>query len=138
MFRRTSSGARFETVAAAWGGLVPAIALIVTNTQPEVLRLVIATVAFAIGGFLCGVRAHNRRAFHGVVAALIGVGIYLAFIGLTHAASAVGIGPEPFDIEPSEPARFAVLVGVGVVTSGLVAALVGSMLSSAGASRIGA
>ncbi|MDH3228021.1 MAG: hypothetical protein OEM67_13170 [Thermoleophilia bacterium] len=138
MFRRTSAGTRFETVAAAWGGLVPAIALIATSTQPEVLRLVIAMVAFAIGGFLCGIRATNRRAAHGVVAALIGVGIYVAFIGVTHVASWVGIGPEPFGIEPSEPARLAILVGVGVVTSGLAGALAGLMLSSAGASRIGA
>ncbi len=137
MFRRTSAGARFETVAAAWGGLVPAIALIVTSTQTEVVRLAIAIVAFAVGGFLCGIRADNRRALHGAVAALIGIGMYVAFIALTHAADLLGLGPDPFSLEPADPRGMTVLVVVGVITSSLAAAFVASRLSSGGTTRIG-
>jgi hypothetical protein len=138
MFRRTSSGLRFEPVAAAWGGLVPAIALIVTSTQPETLRLVVAVVAFAVGGFLCGIRADNRRTLHGAAAALIGIAIYVAFIALTHVASWIGIGPDPLDLEPSEPVRMLILIGVGTLTSALAAAFVGSRLSASGSTtRIG-
>jgi hypothetical protein len=137
MFRRTTSGARFETVAAAWGGLPPAIALIATNTQPQALRLVICVLAFAVGGFLCGIRAGNRRARHGLVAGMIGVGIYAVFVGLTRVAGALGVGPDPLSIAPSEPGPLALLVGAGMVACAAASAAVGAMLGSAGASRLG-
>ena len=137
MFRPISSGARFEIIAATWGGIVPALVLMATNTQPLGLRVALAVLAFAFGGFLAGVRATGRRPLHGIVGAIIGIVIYLVFIGLTRVASAVGIGPDGFSVAPSGPGRFALLSVAGIAASALAARAVGVLLGSAGATRLG-
>jgi len=137
MFQRARSGSRFEMIAAAWGALPPAIALMALSPFSDAVIFSGSLLAFFAGGFLAGIRATRARVVHGAAAALLGVGVYLCFIALTRAVSLLSSTPEPVSLEPSDPARFAILVVAGVALAAAGAFGAGALLSSSGASRLG-
>lgn len=137
MFRRTRSGTRFEAIAAAWGALPSAVALMALNSLPDPAIFVGALIGFAAGGFLAGVRATRRRAMHGAVSAVLGVLIYLAFIGMTRVLSISSSAPDALAVHPSDPAHFGLLVAAGVLMGTAGAMVAGSLLASPGATRLG-
>ena len=137
MFPSVTSGSRFEVIAAAWGGLPPAIVLMALNPLSDPVIFVGSLLAFGVGGCRTGVRAVRSRAIHGIAAGVVGVAVSLAFIALTRVLSVVSGTPDPLSLAPSDPARFLLLVVAGVLMSGLGAIGAGALLSSPGATRLG-
>lgn len=88
-----------DLVAAAWGGVVGAIGLMVGTEQGWTLRLGAAAAAFLIGGFLAGVRAESRRRLHAVVATLVAYAIYAAFVAIATVISTAA-GPDAPELAP--------------------------------------
>ena len=115
--RRAS--ARNDPIAAAWGGLACAVALMVATPRDLPLRVAIVAVGFFIGGFLAGVRAASRRMLHGAGGWAFGYALYAGFIVLTVAADLVG-GPHRPDAFPGGMSP-----GLGVALIALAAALAG-------------
>lgn len=96
---RRRGASRLDPIAAAWGGLVGAIGLMTGSRRELASRLVITCAAFAIGGFLAGVRTIDRRAAHAVASWAAGHGLWIAFVVLAAVADALG-GPDPPSLTP--------------------------------------
>lgn len=90
--RRSTVTERIDPIAATWGGLAGAIGLMVGSGRDWPLRLIAAAIAFALGGFLAGVRASSRRLAHGVAAWFAAYVIHAAFIVIATLVDALG-GP---------------------------------------------
>lgn len=82
-----------------WGGLAGSIGLMVGGGRDWPLRLLASAAAFAVGGFLAGVRASARRPAHGVAAWLAAYVIHAAFILLATFIDLVG-GPDAPSLMP--------------------------------------
>lgn len=115
----TSPAARIDTIAVAWGGLVASVGLMAGAGRDWPLRLTAAGLAFAVGGFLAGVRAPGRRAAHAAGAWALAYVLDAAFVALARIIDALG-GPDAPALVP------------GSAGDWLVAALWALVLSLAG------
>jgi len=88
-----------DLIAAAWGGLVASVGLMVAGDRDLAIRLALTALTFFVGGFLAGVRAASRRRRHGVIAAFLGIAIFAAFVALANAI-ATRTGPDPPELAP--------------------------------------
>ncbi|MFN8108904.1 MAG: hypothetical protein U0Y82_03540 [Thermoleophilia bacterium] len=91
---RRAGAAWFDPIPAAWGGLVGAIGVMVGGGHSMPIRLSIAVVAYALGGFLAGVRAGTRRLPHALAGWVVSIAIALAFVLLSAAAHVFGADSE--------------------------------------------
>lgn len=112
-----------DMIAAAWGGLVASVGLMVGVEADIAVRLVAIVVAFVVGGFLAGVRASDHRRLHGVVAAVLGYVIFVVFVAVAWVVS-TWVGPDPPSLAPD--GALVALVGVGAA---LVCAFFGAALA---------
>ncbi len=112
-----------DLIAAAWGGLVASVGLMVAGDRDLAIRLLVTAITFFVGGFLAGVRAGSRRRLHGVVAALLGVAIFAAFVALANVI-ATRTGPDPPEFAPGGAIETA-----GVVLWSVAFAFLGASLA---------
>jgi hypothetical protein len=105
--------ARIDLIAAAWGGLACAVAMMAGSARDLPVRVAIVAVGFYIGGFLSGVRATTRRMLHGVAAWALGYGLYAVFLVLTAALDLVG-GPDRPDAFTGGAAQAASVALIGL------------------------
>lgn len=112
-----------DLIAAAWGGLVASVGLMVGADRDWPLRLGLVALTFFIGGFLSGVRARSRRRLHGVVAALLGYVVFAAFVALA------GIISTGVDRDPPDPLRGGVGPTLLAVLWALAFALAGASIA---------
>ncbi|MCC6832706.1 MAG: hypothetical protein IT200_15295 [Thermoleophilia bacterium] len=96
---RRRGASRLDPIAAAWGGLVGAIGLMTGSRAELASRLVITCAAFAVGGFLAGVRTIDRRAAHAVASWGVGHALWVVFVLLAAIADGLG-GPNPPSLVP--------------------------------------
>lgn len=96
---RRRGASRLDPFAAAWGGLVGAIGLMTGSRRELAARLIIVAVAFALAGFLAGVRTISRRAAHAGAAWAVAHVLHLAFVVLAAVADVLG-GPGAPSVVP--------------------------------------
>lgn len=96
---RRRGASRLDPIAAAWGGLVGAIGLMTGSRREMASRLVITCAAFAVGGFLAGVRTIDRRAAHALASWAVGHAMWVGFVVLSAIADGLG-GPDPPSLTP--------------------------------------
>lgn len=116
---RRRGASRLDPIAAAWGGLVGAIGLMTGSRRELAARLVITCAAFAVGGFLAGVRTIDRRAAHAVASWIAGHALWVAFVVLAALADVLG-GPDPPSLIPggSSNTLLAVLAALASALAG--------------------
>lgn len=90
---RSPSAAALDAIAISWGGLVASIGLMAGGNRDWPLRLAAGAAAFAVAGFLAGVRASSRRVAHALAAAVAGYAIHAAFIAIATVIDGLG-GPD--------------------------------------------
>lgn len=83
-------------LAAAWGGLVGAIGLMVGLVLEPSSRHVVVGVAFLVGGFVAAARSPSRRVLDSLLALVLGYLLFSAFILLARLISEVA-GPSAPD-----------------------------------------
>jgi len=71
---------RIDPIAAAWGGLVGGIGLVVAGPRELGIRIVIVVVAGVLSGFLTGVRAIRHRIANAFAAWIVANVFYFAFV----------------------------------------------------------
>ena len=101
-----------------------AIGLMTAADRDWPVRLLVAALAFGLGGFLAGVRAASRRPAHALSAAVAGYLLHAAFVALTRIVDTFG-GPDPPPIAPGS-SRGWMLAAVWA----LVFALIGGLLAN--------
>lgn len=116
---------RIDPIPVAWGGLVAATGLMAGAGRDWPVRLALAALTFALGGFLSGVRAMARRRAHAVASAVAAYGFHAAFVVLTRVADALG-GPDAPGIAPGGGRDWVVAAGWA-----LAFALLGGQLANA-------
>lgn len=121
---RRRTPARLDPIAAAWGGLVASVGLMVAAGNGWPLRLALTGMAFLVAGFLAGVRARGRRGLHAAAAAAVGHVLHAAYIALARLLDAIG--------GPSAPALTSGGAGSWLLAAlwGLLLALVGAALAN--------
>ena len=80
--RPSAAAPRLDMIAVVWGGLVASIGLMAGAGRDWPARLIVAALSFAVGGFLAGVRAANRRILHAFAAWFAAYVIHACFIAL--------------------------------------------------------
>ena len=90
--RPSGATPRLDMIAVVWGGLVASIGLMAGSGRDWPARLIAAALSFALGGFLAGVRAANRRLMHAVAAWVAAYLIDACFIALARLIDTFG-GP---------------------------------------------
>lgn len=91
--RPSGATARLDMIAVVWGGLVASIGLMAGAGRDWPARLIAAALTFALGGFLAGVRAANRRLVHALAAWAAAYVIHACFIALARLIDTLG-GPQ--------------------------------------------
>lgn len=115
---RSGGATRLDPIAAAWGGLVGAIGLLSGSGRELPARVLIVLVAFAVGGFLAGVRAIARRQAHALAAVVVAYGLGAAFVVVAAVADLLG-GPNPPSFIPHGP-RDSAVAAVAAVAAAFV------------------
>ncbi len=115
-----------DLIGASWGGLVASVGLLAGSGRDLPVRLGALAVAFAVGGFISGARARDKRVRHAAVAFVMAFVIYAAFIGLAHVIHRAG-GSAPPELVPTDDDQQALmavgwsaafmLIGTGVAAS---------------------
>ena len=95
--RRSDVAARFDLIAAAWGGVVASIGLMAGSGRDWPARLTAAALSFGLGGFLAGVRAAARRPAHAAAAWVAAYVIHACFVLLARVIDRLG-GPDAPDL----------------------------------------
>lgn len=131
---RRRGASRLDPIAAAWGGLVGAIGLMTGSRREMASRLLIAGVAFAVGGFLAGVRTIDRRAAHAVAACVVAYALYVVFVVIAAVADWLG-GPDPPSLIPGGLVDTVTAGGVAVASALLGGLLANSWLRPGGQAR---
>jgi peptidoglycan/LPS O-acetylase OafA/YrhL len=111
-------------MAVGWGGLMAAIGVLVGAERGSTMRIVALVVSFLLGGFLAGVRAHERRPLHAAVAAVAAYAFYGLFVVIGHIVDILG-GPEPPSFMPGDNVDWGVAAAVA-----LIAAIAGGLVAS--------
>ena len=122
--RPSATAARLDMIAVVWGGLVASIGLMAGAGRDWPARLIAAALSFAIGGFLAGVRAANRRLMHAFAAWFAAYVIHACFIALARLIDTFG--------GPHSPALFAGGGSDWLIAAGwaLAFALMGGMVAN--------
>ena len=132
---RRRAPSRLDPIAAAWGGLVAAVGLMVGAERDWPLRLTAAALAFCLGGFLAGVRASARRPAHALAAAVMGYLLHAVYVALARIVDAFA-GPDPPALAPDSTRAWA-LAAVWALIFALIGGLIAnSWLRPAGPQRI--
>jgi peptidoglycan/LPS O-acetylase OafA/YrhL len=112
-----------DLIAAAWGGLVASVGLMLGADRDWPLRLGLAAVFFLVGGFLSGVRARSRRRLHGLVAAALGYVVFAVFVALA------GIVSTAVDRNVPDPLRGGLVPTALAAACAVAFALIGASLA---------
>ena len=78
---------RIDPIAAAWGGLVGGIGLVIAGPRELAIRILIVVAAGVLSGFLTGVRAIRHRVANAFAAWVLANLFYCAFViaaGIVH------------------------------------------------------
>ncbi len=131
---RRRGASRLDPIAAAWGGLVGAIGLMTGSRRELAVRLLIVGAAFALGGFLAGVRTIGRRAAHAAAAWGVALGLYVAFVVMSAIADILG-GPDPPSVKPGGWGATLLTAAVGLLAALAGGAVANSWLRPGGQGR---
>jgi len=71
---------RIDPIAAAWGGLVGGIGLVIAGPRELAIRIVIVLIAGVLSGFLTGMRAIRHRVANAAAAWIVANLFYFAFV----------------------------------------------------------
>jgi hypothetical protein len=71
---------RIDPMAAAWGGLVGGLGLVIAGPRELTIRIMIVVIAGVISGFLTGVRAIRHRIANAFAAWVVANLFYFAFV----------------------------------------------------------
>jgi hypothetical protein len=134
--RRPNATARFDLIAATWGGLVASTGLMAGAGRDWPARLTAAALSFALGGFLAGVRAAARRPLHAAAAWVAAYVIHACFIVIARLIEALG-GPQAPALVAGGGTDWLVAAGWALVFAVLGGALANSWLRPAGRRRPG-
>lgn len=132
---RRRAPSRLDPIAATWGGLVAAVGLMAGTGRDWPLRLTAAAVAFALGGFLAGVRASARRPAHALAAAVVGYLLHAVYVALTRIVDAFA-GPDPPALAPDGTRAWLFSAAWALVFSLIGGLIANSWLRPAGPQRI--
>ena len=122
----TNRPRRIDPIAAAWGGLVGGIGLVVAGPRELTLRIVIVVVVGIVAGFLTGMRAIRHRVLNAFAAWVAANVFYLAFVlaaSLVHGATGRSHAPA---LLPGGLRTWGIVTAVG-----LVATIAGGMIADA-------
>jgi hypothetical protein len=121
---------RLDPIAAAWGGLIGGIGLIVAGPRDTGLRIVIVVAVGIVAGFLTGMRASRHRVLNAFAAWVVANVFYSAFVvvaGAVHAATGRGRTPE---LLPGGAETWGLVTAIGLVATLLGGVIANAMLRS--------
>jgi len=71
---------RIDAIAAAWGGLVGGIGLIIAGPRELMIRIGITVIIGVVAGFLTGVRAVRNRIMNAAIAWILANCFYVTYV----------------------------------------------------------
>jgi hypothetical protein len=116
---------RIDPIAAAWGGLVGGIGLVVAGPRELALRVAIVMIVGVIAGFLTGVRAIRHRIANAWVAWMLANLFYWAFVLAAHILHTLSARRAPPLYFPGGVRTWAI-----VTVMSLIATLVGAAVAN--------
>jgi len=111
-------------MAVGWGGLIAAVGLLIAAERGSTVRIAALVVAFALGGFLAGVRAEELRLLHAAVAAVAAYAFYGLFVLIGHLVDFLS-GPASPSFMPGDNGEWGI-----AAAAALVAAMAGGFVAS--------
>lgn len=132
--RRAAVTARLDPIAATWGGLVASVGLMAGAGRDWPARLTAGALAFALGGFLAGVRAAARRPTHAAAAWAAAYVIHACFIVLANVIDSLG-GPDAPALVSGGGSRWLVAAGWALLFALVGGVVANSWLRPAGRRR---
>lgn len=130
--QRTAQPRRVDPIAAAWGGLVGGIGLVVATPRELALRVLIVVVAGILAGFLTGMRAIRNRYANAVAAWVAANVFYAGFIAaatLVHVVDGQRAAPA---FDPGGIRRWLVITAIGLGATLAGGAIANLLLRPAG------
>jgi hypothetical protein len=122
----TNRPRRIDPIAAAWGGLVGGIGLVVAGPRELTIRIGIVIVVGIVAGFLTGMRAIRHRVLNAFAAWVAANIFYLVFVlaaNLVHGATGRGHAPA---LAPGGLRTWGIVTAIS-----LVATIAGGMIANA-------
>jgi hypothetical protein len=119
---------RIDPIAAAWGGLVGGIGLVVSGPRELAVRVAIVAIVGIIAGFLTGVRAIRHRIANAWVAWILANLFYWAFVVAAHVVHAISSHRTPPAYLPGGIRTWIAVTAIGLVTTLVGAAIANTLL----------
>ena len=128
----TNRPRRLDPIAAAWGGLIGGIGLVVAGPRELALRVLIVVGVGVVAGFLTGVRAIRNRVLNAFAAWVAANVFYWAFaIVATGVHTATGRGHSPAFL-PGGLRTWSAVTAVSLAATLVGGAIANGLLRSAG------
>ncbi len=116
---------RIDAIAAAWGGLVGGIGLILAGPRELAIRVAITVIIGVVAGFLTGVRAGRNRIMNAAIAWVLANCFYVAYVIAAQIVHLI-TGPAAPALLPggaTEWAQVTLISGLAILGGGAVAHL---------------